>query len=764
MAGIASASSQANLIGTVVEGDWIAGLVEFLAEQPTIEALRLNPKAQTLQLAAKEDFHEEGLRPFLETVLLELEAEYATNGASKDPLANPFRGNVRIAQLGGGELLLEKAPVCKTAGLRQWRNFSWPDPDKLEHQSRDEWETLAVQAGFCGVTLIAGWLLERNLDATWPSRVCYVASLVSGGWDAAKEALEKIRQKVLDIHFLMLCVASGAAAIGAWEEGALLLFLFSTSGALEHYALHRTHREINALTKAAPKMARVQLPDGQTEQRPVSIVHPGDTLVMRPDELFPVDGTVLEGESAADEANLTGESVPVTKNKGSSVSSGTLNLWGLLTVRVDRMAAESSLQKIINLIQNAQQMRAPSERFTDRFGTHYTYLVLGLTFVMFFIWWLVFHRPPFVSTEAYPSAFYRAMTLLVVMSPCALALSVPSAILSAIAWGARHGILFRGGAAIEKFAEVEVLCMDKTGTLTEGALHVASVESFPAGQEREVGRLAYALDSQSNHPISRAVHAYGVVQGLPDSKVEGFQRITGAGLRGLVDGELCYVGRRELIEQGEFSKWLQKLPDTPLGYSEVWVLSPKVVGRILLLDTIRQNAASVLAKLREEGLQVVMLTGDRTAAAEAVAKPLGLTEVRAGLKPEDKVNAVAAFSRAGKKVAMVGDGVNDAPSLAAAYVSIAMGARGSDAALEQSDVVLMKDDISRLATARDLSLRARMVIRQNLVISLGAIVLASLASLGGYLQLTTGVMAHEGSTVIVCLNSLRLLLRRDKGA
>ena len=479
--------------------------------------------------------------------------------------------------------MIEK-PSCPTAPrFWKWREFAWPEPEEIEKQSGEEWQTLAVQAAICGVALLSGWMIERfsGLPATvWVG--CYMVAILAGGWDAAKDAWEKIREGQLDIHFLMLAVATGAMAIGAWTEGALLLFLFSTSGALEHYALHRTHREINALTKAAPKMARVLLPDGSTEERPVASLKIGDTLQVRPDELFPVDGSVLTGETAADESTLTGESVPVGKEIGATVFSGTLNLWGAVTVRVDKLASQSALQKIITLIQHAQHLRAPSERFTDRFGTRYTWLALGVTAVMFFVWWLVFHIPPFQNTAESKSAFYRAMTLLVVMSPCALALSIPSAILAAIAWGARHGILFRGGAAIEKLAEVDVVCMDKTGTLTEGELRVTNVESFPPGRESEIARIAVSLDSQSNHPISRAITAYGKAHALEPHAVTDFQRITGAGLRGKVNGAVCYVGRRELMQQSGFEQWLDKVPDTPLGFSEVWVLSPEVVGRILL--------------------------------------------------------------------------------------------------------------------------------------------------------------------------------------
>ncbi|MFZ4765607.1 MAG: heavy metal translocating P-type ATPase, partial [Roseimicrobium sp.] len=273
-----------------------------------------------------------------------------------------------------------------------------------------------------------------------------------------------------------------------------------------------------------------------------------------------------------------------------------------------------------------------------------------------------------------------------------------------------------------------------------------------------------SLDSHSNHPISRAVTAYGKAKALAPLEVTEFQRISGAGLRGKVNGSVCYVGRRELMQQGGFESWLDKVPDAPPGFSEVWVLSSETVGRILLLDTIRLGSRGVLEKLHAAGLRTMMLTGDRRAAAEQVAKDLGLTEVRAGLKPEEKVRAIEALTKEGRKVAMVGDGVNDAPSLAAAYVSIAMGARGSDAALEQSDVVLMQDRIEKLLTARELSLKARAIIQQNLIISLGAITSMAVAAVFGIVPLTLGVIAHEGSTVLVCLNSMRLLFGRDSSA
>ena len=749
---------------TATAATWMDGLADFLAEERSVEAILLNPDHRKVSIATLGQVDAEALKARLETVIRALDAQFGSGGFRPGAVitqAVPATFPLHVRALPGEDVLIEK-PSCPTAPrFWKWREFAWPEPEEIEARSREEWQTLSIQAAICGSALLAGWLMESF--STLPPTVwisCYMLSIVAGGWDAAKDAWEKIREGQLDIHFLMLAVAAGAMAIGAWTEGALLLFLFSFSGALEHYALHRTHREINALTKAAPKMARVLLPDGRVEERAVSLLQIGDTLQVRPDELFPVDGSVLTGETAADESTLTGESVPVGKVKGASVFSGTLNLWGAVTVHVDKLASQSALQKIITLIQHAQHLRAPSERFTDRFGTPYTWLVLGITAAMFFVWWLALDIPPFQNTPEGKSSFYRAMTLLVVMSPCALALSIPSAILAAIAWGARHGILFRGGAAIEKLAEVDVVCMDKTGTLTEGELRVTEVQSFPPGRDGEVARLAFSLDSQSNHPISRAITAHGKAHGLEPLAVTEFQRITGAGLRGKVNGQVCYAGRRELMQQGGFEHWLDKVPDTPLGFSEVWVLSPDLVGRILLQDTIREGSRGVLQKLHAEGLRTIMLTGDRRAAAEHVGEDLGLSEVRAGLKPEDKVEAIRFLTEQGHKVAMVGDGVNDSPSLAAAYVSVAMGARGSDAALEQSDVVLMKDDIAKLLTARELSLKSRRIIKQNLFISLGAITCMAIASLFGIVPLTVGVIAHEGSTVVVCLNSLRLLFGR----
>jgi Zn2+/Cd2+-exporting ATPase len=737
------------------KNSWMDALADFLAGQAAVEAIRLKATDRRVELATLGPVDLAALQAQLNEVLRSLDQSLILSA----PLGHAEGLQVTRSQ---GEVLLQK-PSCLTAPrFWKWREFEWPEAEEIERRSDEEWRALAAQSLICGTALVVGWAVGHFFHAPlWLVHGLFGLSLISGGWDAAVDTWENLRERRLDVHFLMLAVALGAVAIGAWEEGALLLFLFSTSGALEHYVLHRTHREISALTKAAPKMARVVLPDGAMEERPVVHLQVGETIQVRPAELFPVDGSVISGESAADESTLTGEAVPVDKGRGAQVFSGTLNLWGLVHVRVDKPVTQSALAKIITLIQTAQKMRAPSQRFTDRFGTTYTLITLTTVLIMFLVWWLVLGIGPFTRADGSKSAFYRAMTLLVVMSPCALVLSIPSAILAAIAWGARRGILFRGGAAIEKLAEVDTVAMDKTGTLTEGNLRVALVESFPPGHESEVLRLAVTLDAHSNHPIARAITQHAKEQGIEPGELIEFQSIPGQGLRGRTAEGVTYVGRRELMSQGDFARWLAEVPDAPLGFSEVWVLHAMTMGRVLLKDEIRQGSRAVLNALQAAQVRTVMLTGDRRAAAAQVAQELGVTDVRAGLHPEDKVTAIQELAKQGRKVAMIGDGVNDAPSLAAAHVSVAMGARGSDAALEQADVVLMQDRIEKLLSARYISARARRIIQQNLAISLASVVLMAVAALFGIVPLTLGVLTHEGSTVLVCLNSLRLLFVRE---
>jgi Cd2+/Zn2+-exporting ATPase len=681
-------------------------------------------------------------------------------GSCPSQLATPADARLVIRQDGPATTITR--PTCPTAPrFWRWRTFALPKvvPRELElpedEHDLNEWKWQLLAAGLCGAFAIAAWALGGRSYAL----AFHLAAYVAGGWFAVVEVWERLQHRVLDVHFLMLAVAAGSASIGKWDEGSVLLFLFALSGGLEHYALGRTQREIRSLFRTAPKVATVLDAGGAERESPVDELRPGQRILVRPGALFPVDAEITKGSTAADESNLTGEAVPVEKAVGDNLLAGTLNLWGAVEATVLRSAQESSLEKIIRLIREAQHLKAPSQRFTDRFGTSYTYGVLGLTLAMFFVWWLGAGFPAFRAANPASTAFYHAMTLLVVASPCALVLSIPSAILAAIAWGARRGVLFRGGAAVEKLAEVDIVAMDKTGTLTTGDLRVERVESFPAGREAEAARLAFSLERLSTHPLARAVTRYGKQQGIQPLELQQFESATGLGIKAEWAGRPVALGRREWIESQ-----FQRLPgDVPQpaadpSHSEVWLGTADLRGRLLFRDDIRPQARGVVGELRRLGLRSVVLTGDRPGPAASLKADLGLDDVRPGLRPEEKVAAIRELTGGGHRVAMIGDGVNDAPSLAVAHVGVAMGARGSDAALEQAEIVLMHDRLENFLAAYRLSQRAGRVIRQNLVISLGTVVVLVAAALFGSIPLTLGVIGHEGSTVIVVLNSLRLLL------
>ncbi len=653
--------------------------------------------------------------------------------------------------------------TCPTAPkFWQWRDLPWPKvvprrvtlPDEEDHEH--EWKLQLVAALLCGAFGLIAWLSGEARFAL----PLYLLAYVSGAWFTIHEILELLQKRALDVHFLMLAVAVGSASIGAWGEGAMLLFLFSISGALEHYAMGRTSREIRSLFKSAPKEAIVLDEQGHERREPVDQLEAGLKLLIKPGEQFPVDAEVVKGATASDESNLTGEATPVEKKIGDTVLAGTMNLWGAVEAVVLRKASQSSLQKIIQLIREAQHLKAPSQRFTDKFGTGYTYGILALTALMFFVWWLGFGQEPFVSSATQKSAFYKAMTLLVVASPCALVLSIPSAVLAAIAWSAKRGILFRGGAAVENLAEVSIVAMDKTGTLTTGELRVENIESFPPGREAEIARLAYSLERLSTHPLARAITRYGKQQQLAPVEIGHVESITGAGLQAPLGAQTVRLGKRSWLAEGSRAAVINAAPQTEAGFSEVWVATDGLVGRVLLRDDIRPQARAVVETLRALGLKSVVLTGDHKATGEHLRQQLHVDEVRSELKPEQKVEAIRSFTKEHHRVAMIGDGVNDAPSLAVADVGVAMGARGSDAALEQAEVVLMHDRLENFLTAFQLSQRARKVIRQNLVISLGTVAVLVTCALFGKIPLTLGVVGHEGSTVVVVMNSLRLLFGR----
>jgi Cd2+/Zn2+-exporting ATPase len=648
----------------------------------------------------------------------------------RNELAQPLRSSLDVKS--------RRGPVVP---LPTWRNRPVPRPIPRDHRA------MLVLAIVCGISAVSGFLLDRNGAAGASLVVTFSVAYVAGGWFAIQDVAHSLRRGKVDIHFLMVAVALGALAVRGWTEGSTLLFLFSLSNALEQFANYRTRKSIESLLKTAPKQALRRVEEKWVEV-PVEEVAPGDELLVKAGELFPVDGVLTEGASSADESALTGEAIPVAKQTGDPVSGGTLNLDGQCVVRAARVLQESALSRILSLIEAAQQQKAPAQRFTDSFSRYYTWVALSLSAIVFAV---------LLATGGPVShAFYRAMTVLVVASPCALVLSIPSAILVAIAAGARRGILFRGGVAVENLGGATQFAFDKTGTLTKGALFVAKVAAFEKQTEDEVLRTAASVAHFSTHPLARAIVGEAEKRGLQLLKAADFLNVAGFGVEASICSARIFVGSRRFMRDRGIT-----LPVLESGNAaEVWVADKHARGVVYLRDEIRPAAKRVIDFLKASDVGVTLLTGDRAEPATSVADAVGIEDVRFEMSPQAKLQCIHDWRAAGEKVAMVGDGINDAPSLTAADVSIGMGARGSDAALEQADVILMHDKIENVEEAFRLSRRARVVIRQNIAFSLGVILILIVSALAEQINLTAGVLGHEGSTVLVILNGLRLLRTR----
>jgi len=513
----------------------VAKLAALLQKEPRLEAVAFNPSSRRLSIATIGGDKDGHLAQLVTNAMLSSHEpcpHYKPEGCAvcgAKPEAAAGGARILVSEK-LGTTLVRKATCVTAISLWQWVKLVWPayaprQQGTIEEHSEDEWKSMAALAACCAIFGLTGWALDAWHGPAWAALAAYILAYLCGGWDAAGDAWERIKQGQLDIHFLMLAVAAGAAAIGAWREGTLLLFLFSASGAMEHYAMGRTRREIGALLRGAPKTALV-IDNGKERDIPVDDLRPGMTVRVVAGGQIPVDMTVTKGRSECDESNLTGEAVPVPKGPGDTVLAGTINLSGVIEGKVWREASESSLQKIIRLIREAQALRAPSQTFTDKFGTTYTWTILTACTVMFFVWWLWSGLPPFSGDGQERSAFYRAMTLLVVASPCALVLSVPSGILSAIAAGARRGVLFRGGAPIENLALVNVVALDKTGTLTSGQLSLAGVDLI-RGSEDELLAAANALARHSAHPLSRAIRRLALQRDARELTAEHHETVPG---------------------------------------------------------------------------------------------------------------------------------------------------------------------------------------------------------------------------------------------
>lgn len=613
-----------------------------------------------------------------------------------------------------------------------------------------------------GVLLLIAWAGERWLGL--PSAAAlglFVASYVFGGQDLLRHLVATLRKGAytFDIDLLMLLAALGAAVLGEWAEGAFLLFLFSLAHALEHYALDRARGAIRALADLAPPVARV-MRGGREEEVPVDQVGVGDVVVVRPAERIPVDGEVRQGRSAVNQAPITGESVPVEKSEGDEVFAGTVNGDGALEVVATRAAGDRTLDRVVKLVEEAQTQKAPTQRFTERFERIFVPAVLVADVLLIAV-------PPMLGIMTLEASFYRAMALLVAASPCALALGTPAAVLAGIAQAARRGVLVKGGAHLENLGTLRALALDKTGTLTVGKPEVTDTVALGDASEEELLRVAGAVERRSQHPLAEAVVRRAEAAGITLPDAGELQSVTARGVRSTVEGRTVEIGNLRLWEDAGVEippavrEAVQRLQEA--GRSIVVVRwAERWLGVLGVADQPREGVREVLDQLRALGLgPLVMLTGDNRGVGEAVGREVGVDEVRAGLLPEDKLKIIGELSARHGQVAMVGDGVNDAPALAHATVGIAMGGAGTAVALETADVALMGDDLGRLPFAVGLSRQARRVIRQNLYVSLGVIAGLILATVSGAAGIGIAVLAHEGSTLVVIANALRLLAYRE---
>jgi len=604
------------------------------------------------------------------------------------------------------------------------------------------------------VMLIVGGLLGRTESAQGWEALCALIAYIAGGYYGLRGALRALaHERVLDIDALMILAALGAAVIGHWEEGAMLLFLFSLSNVLQDYAIGRSRSAIKALFKLYPEEATIKR-DGKTEVVPVKSLSIGDIVLIAPGERIPVDGVVTSGLSSIDQAPITGESIPVDKAVGDIVFAGTLNQQGALDVEVTKLAADSTLSRIITLVEEAQSNQAPTQRFLEIFEQRYAVFIILFTAIFIVV------QPIFGWSVDFASGFYRAMVLMTVASPCALVISVPSSFIAAIAAAARRGVLFKGGAALEELAAVKMIAFDKTGTLTSGKPAVTDLVPSDGISEEDLLTVAASVEARSEHPLAKAVVREAAVRQLVLGSIQGFAAQTGLGVSATLNGDIVQIGRPASLGI-PVPPALQTEADQlqAAGKSVVGVVKSGVwMGLIAMADALRPESAGMIRELRAIGIETVLLTGDNPAVAERIAAQVGITQVRAGLMPEDKATAITALCEQFGGVAMVGDGVNDAPALAAASVGIAMGGAGSDVALETADVVLMGDKLAEIIGAIRLSKRARRVVWQNIAISLTVIVVLILGTFMINLPLPVGVFAHEGSTVVVVLNGLIQLL------
>jgi Cd2+/Zn2+-exporting ATPase len=611
-------------------------------------------------------------------------------------------------------------------------------------------------------TILAGLgLVLEQLDGSGTvSNSLLLVAIMVGGWKVFIKAFKAAKSFSLDMNFLMTIAVLGAILIGKWGEGAAVIVLFALSLALESYSASRTRRAIQSLMKLSPSQASV-FRDGKEKIVPAKEISPGETIIVRPGECVALDGIVIDGSSSVNQSPITGEAIPVAKDMGATVFAGSINERGLLRVEVSRHYDDTTLARIIHLVENAQLKRAPVQTFVDKFARIYTPMVLGIAILVAIV-------PPLLYQGPFVEWFYRALVLLVIACPCALVISTPITIVSAITNAARHGILIKGGKHIESLSSLEAIAFDKTGTLTEGKSKITDVvplNSFP--RERIIELLA-AIENRSEHHLASAVLEEAERHSISYAhiRVDDFEAIPGLGVRATIAGEDYYLGNHQLCEDRNYCSPIveQTLEDLSRDGKTAVVLGreKEAIAIMAIRDRTRQQSRNVINTLRDIGIRhMVMLSGDHEEAAKQLAQEVGIKEYTAGLLPERKVDAVEDLKVRYGNVAMVGDGINDVPALAASSAGIAMGGNGTDAALETADVVLMSDDLSRLPLLLRLCRKAMSIIKQNIAIALLLKLIFLILSISGFATLWMAVLADDGAALVVILNGLRALSMKE---
>ncbi len=624
--------------------------------------------------------------------------------------------------------------------------------EKPKNNANLEAKMELIAAIISGILIIIAWILGKN-GFEQPSVTMYIIAFIIGGFAKAKEGIEEtIANKELNVEMLMVFAAIGSGLIGYWAEGAILIFIFAISGAMETFTLNKSHQEISALMEMQPEEAWLIQEDGTEIKVATSSLQVGSKLLVKPGERIPVDGAIIHGTTSIDMSAINGESVPVTKEIDDDLFAGTVNMSGAIQMEMTKPSEDSLFQKIITMVQNAQSEKSPSQQFIERFEGTYVKIVVASTILMALV-------PHYTLGWTWTESLYRAIVLLVVASPCALMASIMPATLAAISNGAKRGVLFKGGVHLEHLATLDVVAFDKTGTLTTGKPVVTDFIVRDGLQKEDVLALLAGIESQSNHPLAVAITKYAEERNIAYSRSLEIEDVPGHGLRAYSKNEEIFVGNPRFIGENHVANFQNNIAErlASEGKTVIFMKDEQgIMAAAALKDTLRQEAIDAIQALKQLGIETVMLTGDNERTAEVIAKEAGVDRYVTECLPETKVEQIKAMMQNGKQVGMIGDGINDAPALATATSGIAMG-EGTDVALETADVVLMKNDLTKIPYTIQLSEKMNRIVKQNVFFSVSVIAILIISNFLQVVDLPLGVIGHEGSTILVILNGLRML-------